>query len=179
MGNINVFYGPMKSGKTQKVLAEFNYYNNIGNNVKLFKPTIDNRFSDDEVVSRNGESAKAININSIDDLKNYDADIYIIDEFQFLDGKVDTIVDLAQKGKKFYIAGLDLTSDKKDFGKMGSLLKVADHTELINSTCEICKTNTARYSFFNGIKNSDIVLGDELYIPVCKECYNMLSKNNS
>ena len=101
MGNINVFYGPMKSGKTQKILAEFNYYNNIGNNVKLFKPSIDTRFSNNKVVSRNGESANAININSIDDLNNYDADVYIIDEFQFLDGKVDTIVNLAEKEKNF------------------------------------------------------------------------------
>ena len=179
MGNINVFYGPMKSGKSQKILAEFDYYNNIGDNVKLFKPAIDNRFSEYKVVSRNGQSANAININSIDDLYNYDADIYIIDEFQFLDGKLDTIKDLAEKGKKFYIAGLDLTSDRKIFGKMGNLMELADYTERITCTCEICKKNNALYSYFKGSKNCDIVLGDEQYIPVCENCYNLLSKNNS
>ena len=59
---------------------------------------------------------------------------------------------------------------------MSTLLKVADYTELINCKCQICKMNTARYSFFNGVKNSDIVLGDDKYIPVCESCYNLLSK---
>lgn len=176
MGNINVFYGPMKSGKTQKILLEFQNQVELGKNVKLFKPSIDVRFDVNKVVSRNGNSADAIKINTIDDLSNYDADIFFIDEFQFLDGNINVIKELADSGKKFFIAGLDLTSDKKDFGQMGTLIKLADYKEQIQCNCEICKNNTAIYSFFNGQKNSDIVIGDEQYIPVCEHCYNILKQ---
>lgn len=176
MGNINVFYGPMKSGKTQKILSEFQNQVELGKNVKLFKPSIDIRFDVNKVVSRTGNSADAITINTIDDLTNYDADIFFIDEFQFLDGNIDIIKDLADNGKKFFIAGLDLTSDKKDFGQMGSLMQFADYTEQIQCKCEICKNNNAIYSFFNGKKDSDIVIGDEQYIPVCEHCYNILKQ---
>ena len=178
MGNINVFYGPMKSGKTQKILSEFQYQVELGKNVKLFKPSIDVRFDANKVVSRTGCSANAINLDNIDELNNYEADVFIIDEFQFLDGNINVIKELSSKGKQFFIAGLDLTSDKKDFGQMSSLIKLADYTEQIKCKCELCKNNNAIYSFFNGKKDSDIVLGDDEYIPVCEQCYNILTQNN-
>jgi len=179
MGNINVFYGPMKSGKTQKILSEYQYHTQLGKNVKLFKPTIDVRFDESKVVSRTGNSADAINIDTIDELRNYDADLFFIDEFQFLDGNINVIKELADNGKKFFIAGLDLTSDKKAFGKMGYLMQLADYTEQIQCSCAVCKNNIAIYSFFNGKKDYDIVLGDEKYIPVCEQCYNILMQKNN
>ena len=174
MENIHVFYGPMKSGKTEKILSEFQYQVQLGKNVKLFKPTIDIRFDPNKVVSRKGNSAEAININKIDDLQNYEADVYLIDEFQFLDGNLEIIKDLAKKGKIFFIAGLDLTSDRKDFGQMGKLLQFAENKEAVYCDCEVCKSQKARYSFFQGIKTDDIVIGDNQYIPVCEKCYHDL-----
>ena len=172
--NINVFYGPMKCGKTEKLLNEFQIQKNSGYDVKLFKPSIDTRFDKNKIVSRAGNSADAININCIDDLNSYDADVYLIDEFQFLDGNIDTIKNLANKGKKFYIYGLNLTSDKKNFGRMYDVIDIADNSELIPSTCQVCKNETALFSFFKGKKDTDIVLGDEEYVPVCANCYEKL-----
>ena len=169
--NINVFYGPMKCGKTTKLLNEFKIQQDFGYDVKLFKPSIDTRFDKNKIVSRTGSSANAINIDSIDDLKNYSADVYLIDEFQFLDGNLEIIQNLANQGKKFFIYGLNLTSDKKNFGKMNEIINMADSCNLITSTCQICQKETALFSFFKGEKNTDIVLGDEEYIPVCANCY--------
>ena len=97
MGDINVYTGPMKCGKTQKILDEAKRQQIAGKNVKIFKPTIDDRFSEQSVISRNGYKQNAINISSIDEIKNYDADVYVIDEFQFLKGDLNELYKLTQK----------------------------------------------------------------------------------
>ena len=173
MGDINVYTGPMKCGKGHVILQEAKRQLIAGKTIQIFKPGIDNRFDEDYVEDRNGNKLKAVNINSIDELKDYDADVYIIDEFQFLNGDVKVIEDLAQEGKKFFIAGLNLTSEKKPFGKMGDLLCVSDHVTTMTSICEICKRDNAIFSFYKGDnKSGDIELGDSEYVPVCRECYN-------
>ena len=180
MGDINVYTGPMKCGKTQKILDEAKRQQIAGKNVKIFKPTIDDRFSEQSVISRNGYKQNAINISSIDEIKNYDADVYVIDEFQFLDGNVNCIEEMAESGKKFYIAGLNLTSERKPFGKMGDLLCVSDNVQTMTSICEICRRDNAVFSYYKaGKKNGDIKLGDLEYIPVCRNCYNELNKNKA
>lgn len=173
MGDINVFTGPMKCGKSHVILQEAKRQLIAGKTIQIFKPSIDNRFSEDYVQDRNGNKLKAINIDNINEIEKYDADVYIIDEFQFLDGDVNIIEELAQKGKKFFIAGLNLTSEKKPFGKMGDLLCVSDNVTTMTSICEICKRDNAIFSFYKGDnKSSDIVIGDSNYVPVCRECYN-------
>lgn len=173
MGDINVFTGPMKCGKSHIILQEAKRQLIAGKKIQIFKPEIENRFAEDYVQDRNGNKLKAININNISEIENYEADVYIIDEFQFLDGDVKVIEELAQKGKKFFIAGLNLTSEKKPFGKMGDLLCVSDHVTTMTSICEICKRDNAIFSFYKGDdKAQDIVIGDSDYVPVCRECYN-------
>ena len=102
MGDINVFTGPMKCGKSHVILQEAKRQLIAGKNIQIFKPELDNRFSEDYVQDRNGNKLKAVNINNIEDIEQYDADVYIIDEFQFLEGDVGVIEKLAQKGKKFF-----------------------------------------------------------------------------
>ena len=83
MGNINVFSGPMRCGKTQKIIDEANRQKIAGKKVLVFKPLMDNRFSDNHLVDRNGNEISAVNIENIDEIKKFDADVYLIDEFQF------------------------------------------------------------------------------------------------
>ena len=82
-GWIEVICGPMFAGKTEELIRRVNRMNFAKKKYLIFKPTIDDRFSEQSVISRNGYKQNAININSIDDIKNYDADVYVIDEFQF------------------------------------------------------------------------------------------------
>ena len=177
MGDINVFTGPMKCGKTQKILNELDRQLIAGKDIKVFKPSIDNRFGNNIVKTRSGNKVEAININSIDELQNYNADIYFIDEFQFLNGEVDKIEKMATNGKKFFISGLNLTAEKKPFGKMGELMCMADNVQMMTSICEICKNENAIFSYFKGQKTGDVYIGDSEYIPVCRNCYNKLNKN--
>ena len=83
---------------------------------------------------------------------------------------------MADSGKRFYIAGLNLTSDKKPFGKMGDLMCIADNIKMMTSICEICKNDNAVFSYFKGKKDTDIVIGDGEYIPVCRKCYEKLRR---
>ena len=176
MGDINVFSGPMKCGKSMHILNEFNRQLIAGKNAMIFKPQIDNRAGDSYVATRDGKKLVAQNIKDISELENYNADVFFIDEFQFLEGYVKTIEKLADSGKKFYIAGLNLTSDKKPFGKMGDLMCIADNIKMMTSICEICKNDNAVFSYFKGKKDQDIVIGDGEYIPVCRKCYEKMKK---
>ena len=172
---INVYTGPMKCGKSQKIFNELKRQLIAGKNIKVFKPSIDDRSGENVIATRAGNTVKAINIHDISEIQDYDADSYFIDEFQFLDGDVSVIDKLASKGKKFYIAGLNLTSEKKVFGKMGDLMCIADNIEIMTSICEVCKCEDAVFSYYKGVKNQDIMVGDAEYIPVCRECYNKLA----
>lgn len=174
MGYINVYTGPMKCGKSQRIFNELKRQLIAGRNIKVFKPLLDDRSGDDVISTRAGNSIKAINIQDISELQNYDADSYFIDEFQFLQGDVHVIDQMAADGKKFYIAGLNLTSEKKVFGKMGDLMCIADNIEMMTSICEVCKCEEAVFTYFKGKKDTDIMVGDSEYIPVCRNCYNKL-----
>lgn len=179
MGIINVFSGPMKSGKSSNLIKEAKKLKSEGKSIKLFKPLIDNRFSENNVVDRNGNSFPAINIERIEDIEKYDADIYLIDEFQFLDGEISTIQNLANKGKRFYIAGLNLTTEKKSFGKMGDLLSLSDNVEMLNAKCDCCGADNAIYTYCTVEKTGDILVGEDMYMAVCSECYTKLTNNKN
>ena len=103
--------------KLGKIIDEANRQKIAGKKIKVFKPIIDNRFSENSLVDRNGQKIAAINIENIEEIKSYDADVYLIDEFQFLKGDIKAIQDLESKGKKFYIAGLNLTTEKSPLEK--------------------------------------------------------------
>ena len=175
MGDINVYSGPMKCGKTQHILNEYKRQLIAGKNVKMFKPSIDTRAGRDVVASRNGIDIPAILINDLQDLEKYDADIYCIDEFQFLKGDVKIIDKMAAQGKKFFIAGLNLTAEKKPFGKMSELLCIADNVNMLTAICDNCKSENAVFTYFKGGKNTDIVIGDKDYLAVCRHCFDELS----
>lgn len=175
MNNISVFTGPMKSGKTSTVINTANALINQGEKVKVFKPVIDDRFSTNFVQDRDGNKINAINIGKIDDLENYEADSYVIDEFQFLEGDLNIIKNLANKGKKFYIAGLNLTTEKKVFGRMGDIMEASDNVQVFKANCDCCGSSNAIYSFCTAEKTGDIlVAGDDVYLAVCPECYDKL-----
>ena len=174
MENINVFVGPMKSGKSSTIISKANDLINNGENVQVFKPAIDDRFGTDFVMDRDGNKINAINISKIEDIEKYDADSYFIDEFQFLDGDLSAIHNLASKGKKFYIAGLNLTAEKKVFGKMGELIDSSDNVKMFTAKCDYCGKD-AMYTYCSAKKDGDILVGtDDIYKAVCSDCYDRL-----
>ena len=177
MGQITVYTGPMFSGKTNLLLGAYERATIAHKNVLAFKPKLDKRFGDNVIKSRRFGQIKAINITDVDELKNYDVDVYIIDEFQFLKGDIKTIVEMAdERGKTFFISGLDMTAEKKPFSLMPELLAVADRVEKCVAICNDCAEENAIYSYFLGKKDEDIVVGNSEYIPLCRKCYTARMK---
>lgn len=179
MGTINVFTGPMKCGKTKRAIEVATIQKIRGKDIKVFKPEIDNRFATNKIVTRAGSEIDTYNISKIEDIEKYDADVYVIDEFQFLNGDIEAINRLANNDKKIYISGLNLTSDRKPFGKMGEIMCMADKIELMTSVCEVCKSEDAIYTYYSGSKQNDILVGETGYMPVCRACYEKLSCSNN
>ncbi len=178
MGDINVYSGPMKCGKTQQILSEYKRQLIAGKNVNMFKPSIDTREGKNVVASRYGIDIPATTINEISDIKKYDADVYCIDEFQFLNGDVKIIEDMASQGKKFFIAGLNLTAEKKPFGQMPELLCISDNIHMLTAICDNCKNENAVYTYYKGGKTDDIVIGDKQYLSLCRHCYDQFTNNH-
>ena len=171
-GKIIVYTGPMYSSKS--VMMFFAYDRGIiaEKKVLAFKPALDGRFGADIIKSRSLEQTlTAINISDISELLNYDAEVYIIDEFQFLKGDISIIQNMANDGKIFHISGLDMTAEGKPFGPMPDLLAIADQVNKGVAVCNDCKQENAVYSFYLGKKDKDIVVGNKEYIPLCRSCW--------
>ncbi len=171
MGKITVYTGPMFSRKTAFLLAEFERSTIAERNTAAFKPALDGRFGKDIIKSRNAGSIEAVCITNVQEIRNYDAQDYFIDEFQFLEGDVQVLQEMASEGKMFYISGLDMTAEGKPFAIMRDLLCIADIVEKRTAICIDCK-HDATHSFFLGNKSEDVLVGDREYIPLCRECWS-------
>lgn len=179
MDRINVITGPMKCGKTSLLINIFNQVRKQGNCCIMLKPKMDNRFSDCYVVDRNDNKILCDNIKKLYEIERYAfTNKYIfIDEFQFLGGDINIINQLVDKGKIFYISGLNLTSDREPFGLMSDILCLADNIKLLKANCDECgKEDEAIYTFCNINKKDKILVGDSEYKSVCAKCYNKLYK---
>ncbi len=170
---IKVFTGPMFSGKTNGLL---NAYDNMWNKdiIQCFKPKIDNR--DYGIIkSRNSKTElKAVLIEDLKELKgkvSKEITTIFIDEFQFLRGDVRLLADMSlYEDKDFYISGLNITSELQPFGLMPQIMSLADEILYYEATCFYCN-KSAKFTLFLGKKTEEILVGNDLYTPVCRKCY--------
>lgn len=187
-GNITVITGGMFSGKSENLIERCKKYHEYGNkNVRVYKPSNDNRFSTDEVVSRMGYRFPATNLpTTISDelveqilLETEDYDIIGFDEVQFFSKKIMEIVgELAYRGKYVICAGLNMDFRGKEFGFIGGLLAMSDEMIRLHSFCGVCGSEKGTHTqrLVNGKpakKGSPIVMiGDtESYEPRCRNCF--------
>ena len=127
MGDINVYTGPMKCGKSNKIIEEAKRQMIAGKQIKIFKPQIDTRFAEDYITDRNGNKLKSVNINKIEDIKKYDADVYVIDEVTTKNGykKIDLSnisinVYKIKEEDKYQIDYVRVDKDGKEMGRAES-----------------------------------------------------------
>ena len=181
MAEIVVYTGPMFSRKTAFLLAEYERSMIAGRKTVAFKPVIDERFGKDTIKSRNAGSIEAFCISNLSEILSYDAQDYFIDEFQFLEGDIHIIQNLANEGKNFYIAGLDMTAEGKPFAIMRDLLCIATSVDKRKAICVDCKCGSATHSFHIGNKDKDILIGDKEYVPLFGHCWakRMNQRENS
>ncbi len=173
-GRIEVVCGSMFSGKTEELIRRMRRAQFAKQKVEIFKPTIDTRYSDEEVVSHDHKSIPSTPIDSSASILLLcgDTDVVGIDEAQFFDdGIVDVCNTLADRGVRVIVAGLDMDYRGIPFGPMPALCAVADDVTKVHAICVKC--GRLAYLSHRTVENDRRVLLGETqeYEPLCRECY--------
>jgi thymidine kinase len=138
MGWIEVIAGCMFSGKTEELIRRLNRALIAKQKVEIFKPTVDNRYHHEHIVSHNATSIRSTPVNFANDiiLLAGDCEVVGIDEAQFFDEAiVDVCNKLANSGKRVIVAGLDMDFEGKPFGQMPNLLAIAEFVTKVHAIC--------------------------------------------
>lgn len=174
-GWIEVVCGSMFSGKTEELIRRLNRARIAKLKVETFKPSIDIRYSDEDVVSHNESSLHSIVVESASQILFYsnDVDVIGIDEAQFFDNElVNVCQTLANQGVRVIVAGLDMDYTGKPFGPMPALMAVAEDVSKVHAICMRCG-GLAQYSHRTVKVDKLVVLGEtDTYEPLCRSCYN-------
>ena len=169
----------MFSGKTEELIRRMKRAQFAKLNIKIFKPCIDVRYSEDEVVSHDSHSIPSTPIDSAAKMLDISdsVDVIGIDEAQFFDESiVDVVQALADKGIRVIIAGLDTDFMGKPFGPMPALMAVAEDIQKVHAICVKCGS-PANHSHRLSKSDQLVVLGEkDIYEPLCRHCYNEAMK---
>ena len=165
----------MFSGKTEELIRRLKRAQFANQKIAIFKPTIDVRYSDVEVVSHDLHSLKSTPITDASFMLEIPEDIQVvgIDEAQFFDDTIVEVVQtLADRGVRVIIAGLDTDFMGKPFGPMPALMAVAEDIQKVHAICVKCGS-PANHSHRLTSNDKLVVLGEkDVYEPLCRHCYN-------
>ncbi len=172
-GWIEVICGSMFSGKTEELIRQLNRAKLAKLKVEIFKPALDTRYDDINIVSHNSVSIRSTPVNAAQEilLLAGDCDVVGIDEAQFFDdGIVEVCIKLANAGKRVFVAGLDMDFKGKPFGPMPILMAVAEHVTKVRAVCMKCG-ELASYSYRKVANDKQVMLGEtESYEARCRKC---------
>lgn len=173
-GWIEVVCGSMFSGKTEELIRRLNRARIAKLKVEIFKPGIDTRYSEEDVVSHNSNTINSIPVENAQQILFYanDVDVVGIDEAQFFGSElVDVCQQLANQGIRVIVAGLDMDYLGKPFGPMPNLMAIAEDVTKVHAICMRCGS-LAQYSHRTIAGDKLVVLGEtESYEPLCRSCY--------
>jgi thymidine kinase len=178
-GWIEVITGPMFSGKTEELIRRVNRTMIANQNVKIFKSSIDKRYSENEIVSHDQSSIVSTSVEFATDIINLSSgfEVIAIDEAQFFDKSlVDVCKTIADKGCRVIVAGLDMDFKGNPFDPMPQLMATADIVTKLQAVCMRCG-NPALYSHRKSDEEKQVMLGEnKIYEPLCRSCYNKIMK---
>jgi thymidine kinase len=173
-GHIEVICGSMFSGKTEELIRRLNRAFIARQKVEIFKPSIDKRYHDTDVVSHNDNAIRSTPVQFADDiiLLAGDCDVVGIDEVQFFDNRIVHVANvLANSGKRVILAGLDMDFEGNPFEPMPQLLAVAEYVTKVHAICMKCG-DLASYSYRLVNTKEKVVLGEkETYEARCRKCF--------
>ncbi len=174
IGRIEVICGSMFSGKTEELLRRLRRAKIARQKVEIFKPAIDIRYSQEEVVSHDKNSILSTPVEHSSNILLLSSEVEVvgIDEAQFFDkGLVDVCQQLADQGIRVIIAGLDMDFKRVPFGPMPDLCAIADDVTKVHAICVRCGT-LANYSHRIVAGEKQVMLGEiQEYQPLCRVCY--------
>lgn len=173
-GWIEIIAGGMFSGKSEELIRRLRRAVIARQRIQVFKPLLDERFSVEEVVSRDDRRLKALSVpNSEALLTRVEIGVQVvgIDEVQFFDaGIVDVCMQLADAGIRVIAAGLDQDYVRRPFGPMPALLAVAEDVSKMHAVCVRCR-GPAHYSQRLAGGDAQVEVGDSSYEARCRSCF--------
>jgi thymidine kinase len=174
-GWIEVVCGSMFSGKTEELIRRLKRVKFANLKAEIFKPAIDVRYDEVKIVSHDTNFIQSTPIDNSQKilLMAQDADVIGIDEAQFFDEELPNVCDeLAYRGIRVIVAGLDMDFQGNPFGPMPSILAKADYVTKLHAICMQCG-NIANYSYRKIPNEDQVMLGaTDVYEPRCRICYN-------
>ncbi len=173
-GSIEVVCGSMFSGKTEELIRRMKRAQFAKQRVEIFKPAIDVRYSDQDVVSHDHNVIQSTPVDSSQNilLLANDIDVVGVDEAQFFDmGIVDVCKQLASRGIRVICGGLDMDFKGEPFGPMPALMAIADDVYKTHAICVHCG-DLAYVSHRLVASEKRVLLGEtDSYEPLCRSCY--------
>lgn len=175
-GWIEVICGSMFSGKTEELIRRLKRARIANLKVEIFKPAADTRYDDVKIVSHNTNSVHSTPVDNSQKLLllAQNVDVVGIDEAQFFDSEIANVCDeLAFRGVRVIVAGLDMDFQGNPFGQMPYLLAKADFITKLHAICVQCG-NIANYSYRKIPNEDQVMLGEkDVYEPRCRHCYKL------
>ena len=173
-GWIEVICGSMFSGKTEELIRRLKRAQFAKQRIEIFKPAVDTRYDDEEVVSHNDSRIRStpVPIASNIRLLANDVDVVGIDEAQFFDNEIVAVCnDLANRGIRVIVAGLDMDFKGNPFGPMPALMATAEYVTKVHAVCTHTG-NLAHYSFRKAQNDNIVMLGEmQEYEPLSRAAY--------
>jgi thymidine kinase len=166
----------MFSGKTEELIRRINRARIAKQTVEIFKPAIDTRYAEEEVVSHDERVVKSTPVDAAESILLFVADdvnVVGVDEAQFFGEElVEVCTTLANRGLRVIVAGLDMDYLGQPFGPMPRLMAIAEYVTKVHAICMHCG-NPAQFSHRTADNNKLVMLGEtESYQPLCRVCYN-------
>jgi len=179
-GWIEVICGSMFSGKTEELIRRLRRSEFAKQKIEIYKPNIDTRYHDIKVVSHEGREIPGTPVPASSNilLLATEADVVGIDEAQFFDNELPNVCNqLADRGIRVIVAGLDLDYQGKPFGPMPHLMAIAEYVTKVHAICMNC--GNLAYVSHRKIKDENlVVLGEfENYEPLCRTCFTKTISN--
>ena len=172
-GWIEVICGSMFSGKTEELIRRLKRVKIANLKVEIFKPAMDTRYDETKIVSHDENQIQSTPVDNSQTilLLAQDVDVVGIDEAQFFDDQIaDVCEQLALKGMRVIVAGLDMDFRGRPFGQMPNLLAIADYITKLHAICVVCG-NIANVSYRKTNKPEKVLLGEkDIYEPRCRIC---------
>ena len=174
-GWIEVITGSMFSGKTEELIRRLKRATIAMQEVEIFKPQIDVRYSEDEVISHDENAIRSTPVSTAGNilLLANDVDVVAVDEAQFFDmGLIEVCNTLANRGIRVVVAGLDMDFMGRPFGPIPGLIATAEYVTKVHAICVRCG-NLAHHTHRKLKTEKLVLLGEQdLYEPLCRKCYN-------
>jgi thymidine kinase len=175
-GWIEVICGSMFSGKTEELIRRLKRAKIANLKVEIFKPAMEVRYDEQNIVSHDDNAIHSTPVEHSQKmlLLAQDVDVVGIDEAQFFDSEITSVCEqLALRGIRVIVAGLDMDYKMQPFGQIPNLLAKADYITKLHAICVVCG-NIANYSYRKSDENSQVVLGEkDKYEPRCRKCYHV------